>query len=207
MSRIEGIIFDCDGVLFESKAANLAYYNCIMEKFSYPLVTKDQQQRAHLCHTASSADVLAELLEVADLHLALEYAASLDYRDFIPHMQPEPYLDVVLRKLSAKYPLAVATNRGTSVEAILSHFGIEEFFKVIVTSRDVVKPKPAPDMLLLASERLGVEPQHCLFIGDSELDQRAAAGANIRFVGYGGIAAGEVQLTNHLQLLDFLPAL
>lgn len=207
MRQIEGIIFDCDGVLFESKNANLAYYNRILQKFSYPLVTEDQRDHAKLCHTASSADVLAVLVKPDDYQPALDYAATLDYREFIPHMQPEPHLAEVLQKLALEYPLAIATNRGTSVEPILSHFGIEEYFSTVVTSKDVERPKPAPDMLLLASKRLGFAPERCLFVGDSELDQRAAAGAKVRFVGYGGIEAGEVTLQTHLQLLEYLPAL
>lgn len=205
MARIEGIIFDCDGVLFESKNANLAYYNRIMEKFSYPLVSTAQKERAHLCHTASSPDVLAVLVEKADWQAALDYAATLDYREFIPHMQPEPHLGYVLEHLAKDYPLAIATNRGSSVEPILSHFGFENYFRTVVTSKDVARPKPAPDMLLLATQRLGVAPENCLFIGDSELDQQAAAEANVRFAGYGGLKAGELSLQSHLQLLEYLP--
>lgn len=205
MSRIEGIIFDCDGVLFESRNANLAYYNRILEKFSYPPVTPEQKEQAHLCHTASSPNVLAELVAPEHLQPALNFAATLDYREFIPDLTPEPHLEYVLDKLSARYPLAIATNRGTSVDAILGHFGFGAFFNVIVTSRDVARPKPAPDMLLLASEQLGFAPQSCLFVGDSELDQQAASGAQVRFVGYGGLSAGELTIDSHLQLLDFLP--
>lgn len=205
MSRIEGIIFDCDGVLFESRNANLAYYNRILDKFTYPRVKHEDSELAHLCHTASSANVLAVLVKPNDLNPALEYAASLDYREFIPHMQPEPHLKEVLESLSPDYPLAIATNRGTSVKPILEHFGFSDYFQTIVTSKDVEKPKPAPDMLLLASKRLGFDPRDCLFIGDSELDQQAAAGANVRFAGYGGLTGGEVELNSHLQLLAYLP--
>lgn len=204
MSRLEGIIFDCDGVLFESKSANLAYYNRILEKFGYTPVTVAQQQRAHLCHTASSPNVLAALMRAEDLQPALAYAASLDYREFIPQLQPEPYLAEVLEQLALKFPLAVATNRGSSVEPILDYFGLAGFFSTVVTSKDVARPKPAPDMVLLASDRLGVVPENCLFIGDSELDQQAASEASARFAGYGGLASGEVTLQNHLQLLDYL---
>ncbi len=125
MSRIEGVIFDCDGVLFESRQANLAYYNRIFVEFDYPPVAAEQSQKAHLCHTASSPVVLAELMSEDDLRPALNYAATLDYREFIPYMQPEPNLEEVLEQLSTQYPLAVATNRGTSIEPILSHFRLE----------------------------------------------------------------------------------
>ncbi len=204
MSRIDGIIFDCDGVLFESRAANLAYYNRILENFSYPLVTQEQQQRAHLCHTASSPVVLAELMDKDTLELALGYAATLDFREFIPFMQPEPYLREMLAKLLPCLPLAIATNRGGSLLPILAHFKLEDYFQTVVTSRDVVRPKPAPDMLLLAVERLGLTADRCLFIGDSELDQQAAREAGVRFLGYGCQLTGERILSNHLQLIDFL---
>ncbi len=207
MSRIEGVIFDCDGVLFESRAANLAYYNRILEKFSYPQVTPEQHQRAHLCHTASSAQVLAELIDADALQPALDYAATLDYREFIPYMQPEPHLKEMLESLSAILPLAIATNRGGSVVPILAHFGLQDYFQAVVTSRDVTRPKPAPDMLLLAAERLGVAGAACLFIGDSELDMQAAADAKIPFAGYGGLVAGEHSLQTHLQLLEVVGVL
>lgn len=205
MNHIEGIIFDCDGVLFESRQANLKYYNRIFAKFSYPPVTLEQSQKAHLCHTASSPVVLAELMSADDLRPALLYAATLDYREFIPFMRPEPNLKEVLGQLAVRYPLAIATNRGASIEPILSHFGLENFFSVVVTCRDVAQPKPAPDMLLLAAKKLNVLPEKCLFIGDSELDQQAALGARVRFFSYGGLLSGELSLENHLQLLDHLP--
>ena len=205
MNHIEGIIFDCDGVLFESRQANLEYYNRIFAKFNYPPVTAQQPQKAHLCHTASSPVVLAELMSAEDLRPALLYAATLDYREFIPYMRPEPNLKEVLAQLAVSYPLAIATNRGASIEPILSHFGLEAFFSVVVTCRDVAQPKPAPDMLLLAAKKLNILPEKCLFIGDSELDQQAASGARVRFFSYGGLPSGELSLENHLQLLDHLP--
>jgi len=206
MSRVDGIIFDCDGVLFESRQANLAYYNRILEEFSYPPVLPEQEQRAQLCHTASSSQVLAVLLEPADLQSALEFSATIDYRQFIPFMEPEPYLHQMLKQVGNRFPLAIATNRGTSVEAILTHFGLREYFSAVVTCRDVERPKPAPDMLLLAAERLGFLPENCLFVGDSVLDKQAALAAKVRFAGYGGAVSGELSLQSHLQLVDYFNA-
>lgn len=207
MKELRAIIYDCDGVLFDSHAANLAYYNRILSAFSYPLVTDERKEVAHLCHTASSPQVLAGLMQPEDVSVALEFAAALDYRDFIPLMKPMPYLHQTLEAVAEYYPLAIATNRGSSVIPVLEHFGLESFFSVIVTCRDVENPKPAPDMLYLAAERLGQKPQSCLFIGDSELDEAAATAGAFQFVGYG---AGFVQsryeraVEDHLQLLKHL---
>ncbi|MDX2480730.1 MAG: HAD-IA family hydrolase [Desulfuromusa sp.] len=204
MSRIEAVIFDCDGVMFESRQANLAYYNRILEQFSYPPVSPEQKELARLCHTASSPEVLANLLHEEDLSPALSFSTTLDYREFIPHMEPEPNLTELLKQLTGQYLLAVATNRGQSIVSILDHFNLRDYFLTIVTSHDVERPKPAPDMLFLAAEKLNIVPENCLFIGDSELDKLAAAGANMQFAGYGGIVSGIISLSNHLDLLDYL---
>lgn len=185
MKKVKAIIYDCDGVLFASHAANLAYYNQIFAAFDYPQVTLEQKDVAHLCHTASSPQVLAGLMRAEDVPSALAFAAELDYREFIPLMTPMPQLHQVLEIVARHYPLAIATNRGTSVVPILEHFALDQFFSAVVTSRDVEKPKPAPDMLLLAARHLGHQPQACLFIGDSELDQAAAVAGSFHFLGYG----------------------
>jgi len=204
MSQIEAVIFDCDGVMFESRRANLAYYNRILQEFSYPPVSAEQKELAQMCHTASSPVVLANLLRKEDLPLALIFAATLDYRAFIPHMKPEADLTELLEQLLDHYPMAIATNRGKSILAILEHFNLHNYFSAVVTSHDVEHPKPAPDMLFLAAESLNIKSENCLFIGDSELDKLAATEANMQFAAYGREISAQITLSNHLQLLDYL---
>ena len=128
MRGIAGIVFDCDGVLFESRAANLAYYNAILEAFGDPPVDPGDGERAHLCHTAASPEVFRVLLGEERVTAALDAASLLDYRRFIPAMQPEPGMTAALAGLSARFPLAVATNRGSSMREILDHFGLVRLF-------------------------------------------------------------------------------
>jgi len=201
---VRGVIYDCDGVLFESRKANLDFYNAILAHFGEPGVTPEDRPRAHLCHTAASPRVLEVLLGPDRTPAALSYASTLDFRTFIPGMVPEPDLAESLARLSRHYALAVATNRGTSMPEILNHFGLSGFFKSVVTSRDVVLPKPHPEMLLLAAERLGFGVSELVFVGDSELDRDAARGAGIRFVAYNGGTTGDMAVTSHAELADLL---
>lgn len=204
MNGIRGVVFDCDGVLFESRKANLAYYNLILERLGEPLVDPADLVKAHLCHTAASPKVFAELLGTERASIALALASALDYRQFIPYMEPEPGLQEALTLLAETFPLAVATNRGNSMPSILEHFGLSGFFQTVVTSRDVKRPKPAPDMLHEASNRLGLAPHELLFIGDSELDQEAAAAAGMHFAAYKGTLQAEVRLEHHAELVKLL---
>jgi HAD superfamily hydrolase (TIGR01509 family) len=201
---VKGVIFDCDGVMFESRRANLAYYNDILAFFGEEPVTEDDRERANLCHTAASPEVLSTLLGDERLDQALEFAAAIDYRKFIPYMTPEPGLYDVLDSLSARVPLAVATNRGYSMPEILEHFALSRFFTVVVTSRDVERPKPHPDMLLLAREKLGLAAENLLFVGDSIYDRAAAESAGIPFAAYKPTFAADSPVESHHHLMEFV---
>ncbi len=204
MKRFAGVIYDCDGVLFESRRANLAYYNKIQSHFGEPPVLPEETERAHLCHTAASPTVFEVLLGKERLEAALSFAASVDYRQFIPYMDPEPELMDSLLALSEHLPLAVATNRGFSMLDILHHFNLSDYFRVVVTSRDVSRPKPYPDMLLLAAERLACSLESLLFVGDSELDRDAAAGAGICFASYKRDLGADIELQGHAELVELI---
>lgn len=204
MQDLRGIVFDCDGVLFESRKANLAYYNTVLSHFGEPPVEAADHARAHLCHTAASPEVFLQLLGAERTAEALSLAAELDYRQFIPFMEPEPGMQEALASLARCYPLAVATNRGFSMLSILEHFGLNGFFQTVVTSRDVANPKPAPDMLHEAAKRLQCAPRQLLFIGDSELDQCAARAAGMFFAVYRGELEADVRIGHHAELVELL---
>jgi HAD superfamily hydrolase (TIGR01509 family) len=204
MTRRQGVIFDCDGVLFESRQANLAYYNTVFEHCGFPLVTENEPDKVHVCHTAATPQVFATLLSPEQAQQALVVARSIDYRQFVPLMVPEPDLLEVLQALQDKHLLAVATNRGHGVKELLTFFGLDDFFVSVVSSADVKRPKPHPDMLLLAAERLGFQPPELLFIGDSELDCQAASEAGMPFVGYKNSFDGQQTVNSHRDLLALL---
>lgn len=201
MKGVAGIVFDCDGVLFESRTANLAYYNAILPGFGVAPVDPDDAERAHLCHTAASPEVFRVLLGEEYTAAALAAASALDYRRFIPAMLPEPGMNQALAGLSLRFPLAVATNRGGSMNEILEHFGLAGYFQAVVTSRDVPRPKPYPDMLIEAARRLALEPAQLLFVGDSDLDRLAAAAAGTRFAAYRSDLPAALKIDSHAQLL------
>jgi phosphoglycolate phosphatase len=201
-----GIIFDCDGVLFESRRANLAYYNMVLDKMGETPVSEQDGDRAHLCHTAATPQVLETLLGPQRLSEGLAIAAAIDYRRLVPFMIPEPGMKEALARLSIHIPLAVATNRGSSIGQILEFFELGRYFRAVVTSRDVSCPKPHPDMLLLAARRLETQERDLLFVGDSELDREAARGAGIRFVAYKGSVDGDYHVNSFQELMALIMA-
>ena len=75
----------------------------------------------------------------------------------------------------------VSSRRSDTTRAIMERFGLSEALPVILGSADVKKPKPDPQGLRTAMERLGTAPEHTLFCGDTVLDAGAARNAGCDF--------------------------
>ena len=117
-------------------------------------------------------------------------------------MELEPGLLPALRDLHQSVTLAVATNRSGSTYAILEHFDLARYFRTVVTCQDVTRPKPDPEMLLLAAARIGAARDEVLYVGDSELDRRAAEAAGMFFLDYKGAAGGTLRIDGHSELVS-----
>jgi pyrophosphatase PpaX len=64
----------------------------------------------------------------------------------------------------------------------LDLFGLAPYFDLIVTMEDSPRHKPAPDPLLVAAQKLGIEPSEAIYVGDAEVDMQAAHAAGMRGV-------------------------
>jgi HAD superfamily hydrolase (TIGR01509 family) len=88
-----------------------------------------------------------------------------------------------VRRLAAKWPLGLASSSNREViEAFLDAARVRDLFAATVSSEEVARGKPAPDVFLEAARRLGVPPQRCAAIEDSANGLRAARAAGMRVV-------------------------
>jgi beta-phosphoglucomutase len=86
-----------------------------------------------------------------------------------------------LRLKGLKLCLATSADK-LSVLRVLKEFSLEGHFDLILSADDVEEAKPNPEIFILASERLGVEPNDCLIVGDSIYDVTAARKAGINVI-------------------------
>ena len=84
---------------------------------------------------------------------------------------------------AARWPLAIASSSNPElIEVVLRAAGLRELFPVAVSSEEVARGKPAPDVYLEAARRLGVEPARCVAVEDSHNGIRSAKAAGMRVV-------------------------
>jgi HAD superfamily hydrolase (TIGR01549 family) len=182
MNRIKVVAFDCDGVLFDSKEANTAYYNQILNRFGYPDMTPEQEVYAHM-HAADQ--VMAYLFPDREiLGRANTVRGEVGYLPFIQYMRMEPYLKEMLERLRPVIKTAIATNRTNTMPTILKTHDLGDAFDLVVTAQDVRRPKPDPEMLLNILTHFDIRPDEAVYVGDSLLDEQAARAAGIPLVAY-----------------------
>ncbi|MCP4746773.1 MAG: HAD family hydrolase [Desulfobacteraceae bacterium] len=183
LSAISTVTFDCDGVMFDSRKANYAYYNYILEQVNLPAMTAGQFGYAHM-HTVD--ETLAYLIKDADtLSAAHGYRRTMSYLPFIRYMEKEPHLDELLQSLRSGFNTAIATNRTDTMDRVLEDHNLQGAFDLVVTARDVSRPKPDPEQLYVILSHFGMQPEQMVFIGDSELDAAAARQAGVVFIAFG----------------------
>jgi HAD superfamily hydrolase (TIGR01509 family) len=101
-------------------------------------------------------------------------------------------LPELIHKLTTQYRLAVASGSERQVvQEVLSLEGLKGFFQVVVTSADVTRGKPAPDIFLRAAELLNVTPGDCWVIEDSKPGVAAGLAAGMRVIAITNTHAAE----------------
>jgi HAD superfamily hydrolase (TIGR01509 family) len=179
---IKAVIFDCDGVILDSRDANIAFYNTILSHFNKTLLTEDQVSFIH-CHTIHES--LAMLFgEDGLLEEAQAFWTQMDYTPFVSLLSLHSGLMACLEVLHREYKTAIATSRTNTMGLVMEKFGLNDYFDMVVTSLDVQNPKPHPESLDKILSFLSISPREACYIGDSAVDQETARQAGVTFIAY-----------------------
>jgi HAD superfamily hydrolase (TIGR01549 family) len=174
--------FDCDGVLFDSRQANIAFYNAILDRFSQPRLTEEATDYVHSHTFRESLEHIFQ--DFGDFDAVLEYCRTLDYQPFIPLMREEPHLREFLHYLRPAFKTALATNRTTTTHAVLEQHRLADQFDLVVCALDVSRPKPHPESFWRILEHFGLTPDQVIYIGDSQVDEEFAANAGVPLIAF-----------------------
>ena len=178
----EGIIFDCDGTLADTMPLHWEAWRTVAERhgFHFP------EERFYALGGVPSRDILQQINKEQNLALDTLRVSKEKEEAYLPRLKEarvvEPVVEVAFSHYG-KVPMAVATG-GTRkvISQVLSHLGIGHLFAHLVTSEDVARQKPAPDIFLEAAKRIGVPPEKCLAYEDTDLGLRAIAAAGMKGV-------------------------
>jgi HAD superfamily hydrolase (TIGR01509 family) len=180
---IEAVVFDLDGVLIDSEP--------VWEEVRRGLVAErgghwaaDAQRRLMGMSTQEWARYLGEDLGVG---LPPDQVAALvidrmaaRYRERIPFL---PGAVDAVRRLAGTWPLGLASSApAVLIETVLDAAGLSSYFQVTMSTEQVPHGKPAPDIYLAVTARLGVSPSRGTAVEDSSNGLRSAAAADLHVI-------------------------
>lgn len=195
---LKGIIFDMDGVLINSEPFHYQVWKEALKKrginLDYeiykPCIGSTVQVLMQILHEHYGVDENDDSFPLEVKSLKQEMIEKQGYPPLIPYVK-----DMLERFHEAGYQMAVASSSPQEyIENVTSYWGISPYFQVLVSGEHVEHSKPAPDIFLKTADILGLLPEECLVIEDSENGCRASKAAGMTCMAYYNPDSGKQNL-------------
>jgi HAD superfamily hydrolase (TIGR01509 family) len=177
------VIFDLDGVLMDSEQRwNAAKEALVSEtggrwRDDAPTVMMGMSSPEWAAYLR---DALGVPMDVESISREVVRRMEEDYREALPLL---PGAADAVRSLAGRWPLGLASSSNREIiDLVLELADFGDAFRVTVSSEEVDRGKPAPDVYLEAARRLAVEPDRCVAIEDSSNGIRAADAAGMTVI-------------------------
>jgi beta-phosphoglucomutase family hydrolase len=190
MREIKGIIFDCDGTLADTMPIHWKAWNSVTTRHGLHF----PEDRFYALGGVPTRDILKMLCEEQGKpldYMALALEKENAYLPNLPEVKPIEIVVKVAEENHGRLPMAVASGgQKHIIEQVLQHLKIRQYFDAVVTSEDVQRQKPAPDIFLEAARRIGVPPQFCRGYEDTDLGMEAIRSAGMEAIDVRQLLAG-----------------
>lgn len=174
-------LFDLDGTLFHTRAANFQAYRRAFAETGREL-SEEVYQRFFGLRLDDMLHQAGITVSPADLDIIKRRKVQY-YRDMMPLVKPNTVLLDFIKQVSPSARIALVTTAGkNSAHCILEHFGLVDAFDATVFGEEVQESKPHPACYHLCLEKLQTRPEQCLAFEDSEAGIEAASRAGIKVV-------------------------
>lgn len=182
---IEAVVFDMDGLMFDTEKIGIRTWKTLAEELGYPKLdgliyscfgTNHNFKRKYF------AEVLGKDFPYDEFcKREVEVTGKTLEEEGVPHKEGLVELLGFLKKSSIKCAVATSTPQYPAVEHI-KKAGVFDFFDAIITGDMTEKGKPYPDIYLMACSELGVEPEKAMGLEDSYNGVRAISAAGMKAV-------------------------
>ena len=180
---IEAVVFDLDGILIDSEHVwDEVRQQLADERGGHwnENASRDMMGMSSIEWSRYMRDVVGLTEEPEEISAEVVRRLEDRYRRELPLI---PGAEQAVESLAARWPLALASSSNRElIDLVLESSGLDRYFTASVSSEEVARGKPAPDVFLEAARRLGVEPTHCAAVEDSENGILAAKAAGMRTI-------------------------
>ncbi len=180
---LRAVVFDLDGVLLDSEQLWDESRRAVVAEHG----GRWRDDATEVMQGMSSREWSRYMREELDLELSEERIVDLVVTGLLDRYRRElplvPGAGDAVRRLAAEWPLGLASSSNRSViDSVLELSGLRSFFGVTVSSEEVPRGKPSPDVYLAAVRSLGATPEGCAAVEDSASGIRSALAARMHVV-------------------------
>jgi HAD superfamily hydrolase (TIGR01509 family) len=180
---IEAVVFDLDGVLLDSEQVwDEAREQLAKERGGrwHPQAQRDMMGMSSTEWSRYMHETIGLPEPPEEINREVVERLTASYRAHLPAL---PGAREAVERLAARWPLGLASSSNREViDLVLDLSGLARFFRVTVSSEEVPRGKPAPDVYLEAARSLGVPPERCAAVEDSHNGIRSAKAAGMRVI-------------------------
>jgi len=187
---VQGVIFDLDGVLVSTDEYHYLGWKRLADEEGIPFTRADNHRQRGVSRMESLEIVLEKADRTYSESEKREMAERKNryYVESLQALSPDEALPGARRLLEELkrrgFRLAVGSS-SRNAPLIMKKVDLCGFFDAVADGNDITRSKPDPEVFLLAAERLGLDPAHCLVIEDAEAGVDAARAAGMRCIGIG----------------------
>ena len=178
-SEIHAVVFDMDGLMFNTEDLYDEVGEILLSRRGQSFTLELKLAMMGLPGRVAFG-VMKERTGLTETVEELQQETDAIFKTLMPErIEKMPGLDQLLTLIeSAGFPKAVATSSHRQfAEKALGMFSLQPRFEFVLTGDDVTNGKPAPDIYLMAANKLSIEPKNMLVLEDSHIGSRAAAAA------------------------------
>ena len=198
---LKAVLFDIDGVLMDSREANVAWYRDFLAGQGYNDLQREDLERGHYYSLREAIAFLTKAPEQEVLSI-FDTARGLEGYPYDLVKLPEGCEEVV-RALSKTYAIGLVSSRiHEGIDQFFDFTGLRDCFQVVIGYEDSEGHKPHPDPLFVACARLGVEPREAVYVGDAPTDLVCATAAGTHFIAFGDAIPEAQNQTNSFRDLE-----
>jgi HAD superfamily hydrolase (TIGR01509 family) len=180
---IEAVVFDLDGIIIDSEHVWDEVRQQLAEERGGRWnedASRDMMGMSSIEWSRYMRDVVGLTEEPEEISAEVVRRLEDRYRRELPLIAGA---ELAVDRLAERWPLALASSSNRElIDLVLESSGLGRHFKGSVSSEEVARGKPAPDVFLEAARRLGVEPARCAAVEDSENGILAAKAAGMRTI-------------------------
>ncbi|MFA5692567.1 MAG: HAD family hydrolase [Acholeplasmataceae bacterium] len=178
---LKAIIFDLDGTLLNTLDDISDAVNYTLKHFNYKPKEKEEI-RSYLGYGANYLLTKSLNNNLDNFDEILTFYKNYLEKNSRNMTKPYDGIEKVLKKLKEKYVLAVVSNKHQEAVSEVINYYFKDTFEVVIGEREGILKKPAPDLLNLALNKLNINSDEAIYIGDSEVDLKTAQNALLKSI-------------------------